>query len=335
MKGRYDGAHMSVFGYILPGSKRISRVKEVDKIGLYRLSIVEFYLRNKKKGRLTAQTFGISTATVYRWVKRYKRWNLNSLKDHSKRPFHLRSSTIDWRIIERIVQIRKDNSCWSKYKIGYLLRKKGLQISDSTIGRILKKKNLIREDFKRRKTRKVSFIKSRAQKVLWTRKPGSLVQIDTAYLNPKGRGFCFQYVAIDSKTRMMFSKIYPTRGSKNGKLFLDELKSYFPFKVESVQSDNGSEFLGELHGELNRNRINHYFTYPATPKMNSRVERVIKTTREEFWNDGNMLGDLDDLNESLREWLIKYNYQRPHQSLGYLTPMEYYHSLEKEATGFR
>jgi transposase InsO family protein len=326
---------MSIFGYILPGSKRISRVKEVDKIGLYRLAIVEFYLRNNKKGRLTAQTFGVSTATVYRWVKRYERWNLYSLRDKSRRPIHLRKQTIDWKLIEKVVEVRKENPYWSKYKIGYLLRKKGLNISDSTIGRILNRRNLISTHFKKRKTKKVSLARERADRSLWTKNPGSLVQIDTAYLNPKGRGFCFQYVAIDSKTRMMFSKIYPTRGSKNGKLFFSELIKSFPFKIESIQSDNGSEFLGELHDELDKNSINHYFTYPATPKMNSRVERVIKTTREEFWNDGNMLGDLDDLNESLKEWIIKYNTKRPHESLGYLTPLEYYQSIEKEATGFR
>lgn len=51
--------------------------------------------------------------------------------------------------------------------------------------------------------------------------------------------------------------------------------------MESIQSDNGSEFLGNLHEKLDRNLINHNFTYPAIPKMNSRVKRVIKTAREE------------------------------------------------------
>jgi len=31
--------------------------------------------------------------------------------------------------------------------------------------------------------------------------------------------------------------------------------------------------------------------------------------------------DLEEVNASLTEWLITYNAVRPHQSLGYLTPL--------------
>jgi len=33
--------------------------------------------------------------------------------------------------------------------------------------------------------------------------------------------------------------------------------------------------------------------------------------------------DLEEVNASLAEWLIAYNAVRPHQSLGYLTPLEF------------
>jgi transposase len=82
---------MSVFGHILPGAWRLSRIRDLDKVALYRLTIVEFYLRNGKKGRLTAKTFGVSTATVYRWVNRYKKWNLASLRSREGVPHILRA----------------------------------------------------------------------------------------------------------------------------------------------------------------------------------------------------------------------------------------------------
>lgn len=327
---------MSVFGYILPRTKRLSRLTDLDKVALYRLGMVEFYLRNNKRGRLTAQTFGVSTATVYRWVKRYRKWNLSSLKDYSRRPIHTRKPTTGWKLIQRVIDTRKENPHFSKYKIGFQMRTEGLNISDSTVGRILGRKNLIPVCFKKNTRRKSILSRPKAEKQLWLRNPGSLIQVDTAYLNPRGRRYCYQFVAVDSVTRMVFSRIYPTRGAKNGKLFLEETKRHFPFLIQSVQSDNGSEFLGDFHTKLQEENINHFFTYPATPKMNSRAERVIKTVREEFWNDGNLLGDLDDLNESLKGWLIFYNTKRPHQSLNYQTPMGYYLSLvEKEAIGFR
>jgi putative transposase len=326
---------MSVFGYILPGAWRLSRLTDLDKVALYRLAIVEFYLRNDKRGRLTAKTFRVSTATVYRWVSRYKKWNLATLRSRSTRPHQTRIPTTDWQTVERVVEIRKANLTWSKYKIGYQIRKEGFVVSDSTVGRILKRKDLIPVKLGRKKRKRVSLTRPRADKKLWNQAPGYLIQVDTAYLNPKGRRYCFQYTAIDTYTRLSFARVYPTRGSKNGKLFLKEVKRYFPFPIKAVQSDNGSEFLGDFHHQLEKEDKIHYFSYPATPKMNSRVERMIRTTRDELWNQGYLLGDLDDLNESLEEYLITYNTKRPHQALGYQTPMDYYLSIKKEASRFR
>jgi transposase InsO family protein len=334
MQGRYNGAHMSVFGYILPGSKRLSRIKELDKVALYRLAIVEFYLRNNKQGRLTAKTFNVSTATVYRWVNRYKRWNLITLRDYSHRPHHTRTPMVNWKIVEEVVKLRKDYPARSKYKLNIELKKLGYTVSDSTVGRILTRKHLVKPRPFRKSKPHISCFRPHTSKDLWNRKPGALIQIDTAYLNPAGRGFCFQYIATDTFTRLSFAKVYPTRGSKNGKLFLEELNKQFPFKIEAIQSDNGSEFLGEFHKSVQELGITHYFTHPATPKMNSRVERMIRTTRDELWNQGYLLGDLSDLNESLSAYINEYNNQRPHQSLKYLTPMKYYQTIE-EASRFR
>lgn len=326
---------MSVFGHILPGAWRLSRITNLDKVALYRLAIVEFYLRNGKKGRLTTKTFGVSTATVYRWVNRYKKWNLATLRSRPTRPHQTRKPITNWQTVERVVEVREANRTWSKYKIGHQLRKEGFVVSNSTVGRILKRKNLIPVKIGRKKTKRVSLTRPRASKKLWNQFPGCLVQIDTAHLNPRGRRYCFQYTAIDTFTRLSFAKVYPTRGSKNGRLFLKELKGHFPFSVKAIQSDNGSEFLGDFHHQLETEKKPHYFSYPATPRMNSRVERMIRTTREELWNQGYLLGDLDDLNESLEEYLITYNTKRPHQALGYQTPMEYYLSIKKEASRFR
>lgn len=328
---------MSVFGYILPRSRQLIKIAKLNQVAKYRLAIVQFYLRNDQRGRLTARTFNISTATVYRWVNRYRKWNLKTLNNRSHRPHHLRQPIVEWELMQKIVEIRKTNPTWSKYKIYPQLVREGFKTSVSTVGRTLKRKGLIVKSVKVKKRSKTCILnRPKANRELWAASPGSLVQIDTAYLNPKGRGFCFQYIAVDCVTRLAWGKVYPTRGAKNGQLFLKEVKQFFPFKIQAIQSDNGSEFLGNFHENLEKEHISHYFTYPATPKMNSRVERLIRTTREELWNQGYLLGDLDDLNQSLTEYLTKYNHQRPHQSLNYQAPMEYYLNLTKTgASRFR
>ena len=52
------------------------------------------------------------------------------------------------------------------------------------------------------------------------------------------------------------------------------------------------------------------------------VERFIRTLKEEcFWQYH--LKTLEDVERILAEWIPRYNAQRRHQSLGYLTPAEY------------
>ena len=49
-------------------------------------------------------------------------------------------------------------------------------------------------------------------------------------------------------------------------------------------------------------------------------------------HNSNLTIDPKELNPRLTEWLIEYNFNRPHQSLDYLTPVEY---ITKELTKIR
>jgi len=71
--------------------------------------------------------------------------------------------------------------------------------------------------------------------------------------------------------------------------------------------------------------IKHYWSRPRTPKDHAEIERFNRTLEEEFLQKGNYIDDLEIFNPLLTEWLIEYNFNRPHQSLGYLTPMEVLH----------
>ena len=57
--------------------------------------------------------------------------------------------------------------------------------------------------------------------------------------------------------------------------------------------------------------------------MNGHVERAHRTHTEEFYEVHEIDWRVGELNKQLREWEKTYNEIRPHQSLGYLTPMEW------------
>jgi transposase InsO family protein len=50
-----------------------------------------------------------------------------------------------------------------------------------------------------------------------------------------------------------------------------------PFKIKGIQTDNGSEFLGEFTKALKKKEIKHYFNYPRYPKGQAYVERMNMT----------------------------------------------------------
>ena len=68
--------------------------------------------------------------------------------------------------------------------------------------------------------------------------------------------------------------------------------------------------------------------------MNAHIERFNRTLEEEFimWNKQLMVDrdNLDKVNEKLQEYVTYYNTVRPHTSLGFISPMEYYTKKQRE-----
>jgi len=62
------------------------------------------------------------------------------------------------------------------------------------------------------------------------------------------------------------------------------------------------------------------------------MERFNETLEYEWLYNCNLSLDPEELNPRLTEWIIDYNFNRPHQSLAYLIPAEY---IEKELAKIR
>jgi transposase InsO family protein len=52
------------------------------------------------------------------------------------------------------------------------------------------------------------------------------------------------------------------------------------------------------------------------------MERFNETLEYEWLYDSNLSSDPEELNPRLSEWLIEYDFNRPHQSLAYLAPIQ-------------
>jgi transposase InsO family protein len=329
MSGRYSGAYMKAHK-LLPGAKSLSHILDISQDAKKRLKWLDWYKAHGKNARLTCRHFNISPDTFYRWKERFKPGCVSSLESRSRRPTTFRKSAVPLDTVNLVVSLRKQDMALSKYKLSQiLLSVHGVLLSASSIQRILVAKGLITQanvsrGLKRGKRLNRIIPRIRASKQMRYIAPGHLVQIDTKHLIIMGRKF-YQFTAIDCYTRLGFSWAYTAGSSLSARDFLLRVKEYFPFIIQSIQTDNGSEYLMYFHAECKKQGIKHFFSHPQTPKDNAMAERFIQTTEYELWLfDKDLTADLAYINYKLTGWIGRYNTYRPHQSLNYLTPMEYY-----------
>lgn len=90
-----------------------------------------------------------------------------------------------------------------------------------------------------------------------------------------------------------------------------------------IQVDNGSEFISKaLDKWAYENKVELDFSRPGKPTDNPFIESFNGSFRDECLNV-NWFLSLDDARQKIEDWRCEYNADRPHQSLGGMTPNEY------------
>lgn len=331
MKGLYNGVTMKL-RYLFPPN-HLDRIVGLSPEALRRLAWFDFYVGHDHNGRLTCRHFGLSPDTFYLWKRRFNPRDLKTLEDdkRTRRPRKLRTMTTPPEIIQQVIETRRGDLEKSKYEIAEELRRQGTVLGTSTIQKIINRHPELSNAQHIKKvhsSRKRSIARIKAARELKNKYPGSLVQIDTKHLYILGKRF-YLFCAIDGFSRYGYVSVFETGSSKSARMFLRELQAYLPFKIVSVQTDNGSEYLLNFHQGCQDLGIEHYFADPYCPKQNGRVERFIKTAVYEFFNhQEDLLPETTQIQERCWRFNLKYNYQRFHQALRYRTPKEHLETIE-------
>lgn len=290
------------------------------------------YFKEVANARLTCRHFGIAPDTFYRWRRRYQPTNLKSLEDdpRRRRPKRLRTPTTSVIVVERVLSLREAYPRWGKEKIAILLRREGIHASVSTVGRTiarLKARGLLKESPRNYISTKKRFVRRswalRRPEAFQAHEPGDLVQIDTLDVRPVPDVVRKQFTARDTVSKWDVVTVYGSATAKRAEAFLGELLERAPFRVKAIQIDGGSEFKGEFEEACRLLTIPLYVLPPRRPDLNGCVERGQRTYTEEFYEVTEFSWDIPTLNGELHAWEKIYNTIRPHQALGYLTPLEY------------
>jgi transposase len=333
---------MQTYGSILPGAATLAHLlpkgaseardhRPLSREAKRRLAAVLWHEEHGRNASLTARHFGLSRSTVYDWLRRFEQRGPRGLEDRSRRPRNVRKPTWGQELEAAVLRLRRENPCWGKDKLTPILRREGVEVSVSMVGRILSRLKL--QGRLPPASLKDPCIVSRPQiRPYATRKPrdylvqapGDLVQVDTAdvrwtgldrpYKHFSGRDFISRWDVLD---------VHGRATARTAADFLSVLRQRMPFEVRAIQVDGGSEFKAEFEAACQAQGLLLFVLPPRSPKLNGRVERAQRTHKEEFYQ---MLDPPDTLVE-LRAQLLKqeqrYNTYRPHQALGHLTPQQW------------
>jgi len=300
--------------------------------GRQRLEWMIFYHSvAKRNASETASYYGISRKTLHKWLKRFNPKRIQSLEEESKRPNHVRQWQVTKEEERHIITLRQQYLQYGKQKLKVkYVKKYGQSISTWKIERVIRKHHLFpdpKAHLKLIKKQRKAREKVRIHTLDTAQFPaGTLWHIDSI-VTWWGDHYRTIVAALEDKTKLGFARVYTNHTSKSATDFLDRLIYLSDGKVAIVHSDNGSEFAGAFEKAITANHLTQVYSRVKWPKDNPCLERFNRTIQDEWLNYSEVgLNDLDEANTDLTNWLIEYNFGRPHESLDYLTPIEYTHN---------
>ncbi len=300
---------------------------ELSDIAAFRIHVITHYY--KYGLRPTLDAFNLKKSSLYNWVNAYERNHRRviALVPKKTRPFHVRRMETDPRITEFIKQMRKEHGNIGKSMVkpfvdAYCKKLLIGTISETTIGKIIKRRNFTFEKKVYLQKQANKFKKLRTRKSPNVTRPG-FIQMDSIVVYVNYEKHLFMCV-IDIFTKFAHVVYVNNLKAQTAKEVLREFEQLCPTKIYMVQTDNGSEFLESFHSYLERKNIKHLFIYPKSPKINAYIERFNRTIQEEFiLRNDEIYYDTKAMTRKLTKYLFWYNYQRPHRSLNYMSPMNF------------
>ena len=164
--------------------------------------------------------------------------------------------------------------------------------------------------------------------------PG-FVHVDIKYLPqmPDEKARRYLFVAIDRATRWVYLRIYAHQDEAAATDFLRRLSQAAPMKIQTVLTDNGSQFTDRFTSKTKTPSGKHAFDQrcaelaiehrlcpPRHPQTNGMVERfngriseIIGQTR---------FKSAAELETTLKHYLATYNHRIPQKALNHLSPVQ-------------
>ena len=289
---------------------------------LMRRQIVERVIHHRQTVATVAASLAISIRTVYKWLQRFRTEGWTGLLDRSSRPQHSpRRLAQDW--VDQIALLRSDQ------RLGASRIARRLRLARSTVARWLTRLGLRRLPAVRAPVRRYEHPA-----------PGDMLHLDCKQLGciraaghaltgnrsqrSRGAGWERMHVCVDDHSRVAVCEILPDELGLTATGFLRRTVARYlawGVVVRAVLTDNGACYRSKAFKtacvELG---IRQRFTRPYRPQTNGKAERFIRSAVEECLY-ARSFDNGSQRQAALEEWLLEYNYSRPHSALAGQPPI--------------
>lgn len=237
-----------------------------------------------------AVRYNVNRQYIYRWKKRYD-GTLQSLADKSHRPHHHPNQHTDEELT-LIRNMRRRNPNTGLVVLWVKLRQRGYTRSISGLYRILTRSGQMAVKLPNPK-----YVPKPYEQMQY---PGQRGQIDVKFVpaacltgEAEGQKF-YQYTFIDEYSRFRYLEAFEEHSTYSSAVFLRHVVKKFPYAIECIQTDNGTEFTNKLNSAGTKKQtlfektlaelgIQYKQIRPFTPRHNGKVERSHRKDNEEFY----------------------------------------------------
>ena len=255
----------------------------------------------------------IARELLSRWWRDFQQGGLAALQPQSRRP-RTSPSRISARTVRRVLHLREQ-----RRSVVWIARELGL--GHGTVQRVLEQHQV------NRLPRPARPKPRRYEK----QRPGELLHLDLKYLPAlRNARNDFEFAAVDDFSREAVVSITTDQTSAAAAAFLEHVLATLPYRVEAVLTDNAFAFTmrhAHFRDRLTRfqqvcaaHDIRHYLLRPYAPQSNGKVERFFRTIDDECLHV-RQLFTFAARTRAVADFVWYYNHERPHLSLGGMTPV--------------
>ena len=290
----------------------------------FKLQVVKKYLEESIPVSVIRQESGLSSETVGRWVRAYRRDGEAGLATH----YRGKGRSLPTPVKRKIVELKEANPLFGIKRISQVLKRAFfLSASPETVRKTLHESSLITTPPKKRQrnmTRPRFFERS---------VPNQLWQTDIFTFRLGGH-YAYLIGYIDDYSRYITGlELFRSQTGQNViEVYRRAASEYNPPK--EMLTDNGRQYTSwhgssRFEGELKKDKIHHIKSQPHHPMTLGKIERFWKTIYLEFLVRA-QFESFEDAAERIRQWVKYYNHKRPHQGIGGLCPADRYFEIQSE-----